>query len=327
MSHQDDTQPKAPAGLRETLSDTAPFHPTDPIPPSGAYPPVEEDSRLGFSGIALMLGVVGMASCLCILIISLSGLAGLRDEIEAIRADSTAEQGTAIANQYALAQEDARNGNIDLALQRYQFILDAVPDYQDTRAQVQALQTIAAYTPTPLPATATPLPSQTPTPEAVVENPDAPTDAPADPYALDPQELFNRAQSAMTTSDYEDAIEWLDVLILVDSNYRRVEVRQMLVDAHIAQGRIYLRSQNDDGEDRLAQGVQLIFRADELGEVPGELLYEADFIARYLAARAYVDGGAFDQAREVLTRLCEEDCDWSYRGVSVRDLLAQSGGS
>jgi tetratricopeptide (TPR) repeat protein len=138
--------------------------------------------------------------------------------------------------------------------------------------------------------------------------------------------MFGLAQSAMTVSDYEEAIRWLEALVLLDPNYRRAETQDLRLTAYLAQGRIYLRGQNSDGLDRLARGVQLINRASEIGTVPGDLLYEADFVARYLAARAYVEGGAYAQAREVLLRLCEEDCDWSYRGLSVRILLAQAGG-
>jgi len=331
VTHQDDTQPKPPAGLRDALDETGPHQPTNPIAPTGQFPaqqvplepPAESPSIVSY---IMLLVVLGMASCLCLMIIGLSGVAGIRDELSELETQSAATQFSGAATQYQLAQNDISGNNYELAIERLSFVLTQVPDYQDAVSQLADAEIIAAYTPTPtvtpttIPATATLEPTAE---QATTDGSPAPTQ---DPNQLNAEELFNQAQSAMVAAEYEDSIEWLDVLILVDPSYRRDEVRQMLLDAHIAQGRIYLRGQNADGEDRLAQGVQLIFRANELGDVPGDVLYEADFIARYLAARAYVDGGAFAQAREVLVRLCEEDCDWTYRGVSVRDLLAQAGG-
>jgi len=179
-------------------------------------------------------------------------------------------------------------------------------------------------TPSPVPATETPVPVPSATSaDAVVEA----TETPSGPLNVDPAELFGRAETAMNQANYEEAIGWFETLVLADPNYRRAEVQDLRMRAYTTQGRLYLRGQNEDGEDRLAQGVQLITRASEIGQVDQSLLYESDFVARYLAGRAYVEGGAFGPAIDVLTRLCEEDCDWDYQGLSVRDLLSQAGGS
>jgi tetratricopeptide (TPR) repeat protein len=271
----------------------------------------------------MLLGVVLMASCLCIAIIALSGVAGVRDELDAIGTQSVATRVARVETQYALGVTDFEQGRYELAEIRFADVQTLMPGYLDVEARLQTAQAIMSYTPTPSPSPT--LPPQTPTPlsatvAATVSSSLTPT------AGVNAADLFGQAETAMTLGMYTEAIKWLDALILLDPTYRRDEVQEMLLNAHIAQGRIYLRSQNEDGEDRLAQGVQLINRASELGTVPGELLYEADFVARYLAARAYLDGGAYDQARQVLTRLCEEDCDWSYRGRSVRDMLIQAGG-
>jgi hypothetical protein len=104
----------------------------------------------------------------------------------------------------------------------------------------------------------------------------------------------------------------------------------MLIEALTKQGRIYLRGQNTDGEDMLARGVLLIYRADELGPVePPDLLGEANFVEMYINARNYVTGGDYARALPVLEELCRINCGWSYHGASVQDLLdsAQAGGS
>ena len=323
MTHQDDTQPKAPPGLRDaiqppdSLADTGPHYPTQP------YGPQQTSS---FVRTLTMLGALVTASCLCISIIALFGAAGVRDELNAAGTGAASTQEADLATQFALGNEDLAAGRFEMAEIRFSYIETAMPGYQNAGAQLTSIQEMMGHTPTPsaIPATETPLPEATATPE---EGQSSQTEETPGALALDPAELYGRAETAMTQAEYEDAIDWFEALILVDPNYRRAEVRDQRLRAHTTQGLIYLRGQNEDGEDRLAQGVQLITRASEIGQVDQSLLYESDFVARYLAGRAYVEGGAFGQAIDVLTRLCEEDCDWDYRGLSVRDLLAQAGGS
>jgi len=49
----------------------------------------------------------------------------------------------------------------------------------------------------------------------------------------------------------------------------------------------------------------------------------------YINARNYVTGEDYARALPVLEELCRINCEWSYHGVSVRDLLnrAQAGGN
>jgi tetratricopeptide (TPR) repeat protein len=327
-SYQDDTQPKPPRDSREiappsSLEDTGPRQATQPFYVSPMALPTSTTSSCW--GRLMLVGVLVMASCLCLSIIALSGVAGVRDELDSIGTQAVATRVARVETQYALGVSDFDQGRYELAGIRFADVQTLMPGYLDVEVRLQTAQAILSYTPTPSPSstllvqTATPLP-----PSATVLATDS--SSPTATEGVEVADLFGQAETAMTLGFYEEAIKWLDALILLDPTYRRDEAQEMLLNAHIAQGRIYLRSQNEDGEDRLAQGVQLINRASELGTVPGELLYEADFVARYLAARAYVDGGAYDQARQVLTRLCEEDCDWTYRGRSVRDLLTQAGG-
>lgn len=132
----------------------------------------------------------------------------------------------------------------------------------------------------------------------------------------------------MRLARYEEAIEWLRSLRALDPNHRPAETQTMLMEALTLQGRIYLRGANEDGEDRLARGILLIYEADDLGTVePAGLLYEADVAERFLNARSYLNGGNYAQASAILEQLCAEadsTCNWSYRGTSVRDLLEQA---
>lgn len=291
----------------------------------------EPPARFSFMRVIMITGTLCLSACFCFSIIALAGMAGLRDELHTVGTEAAATQLAEVETQYFMGEQDASAGRYEMAAIRFGFVATEMPDYLDALSQLEAIQAQLSITPTPSPSptlNTTQTPTSQNSPQA---SPDTTQAASVTPEAnandpLNSANLFGLAQTAMNFGDYEEAIEWLEALVLVDPNYRRAEVREMRLNAYIAQGRIYLRGQNDDGEDRLAQGVQLINRASELGEVSGELLYEADFIARYLAARAYVDGGAYEQAREVLTQLCQEDCSWSYAGVSVQDLLWRSGG-
>ena len=311
MTHQDDTQPKAPPGLRDaSLTDTGPHY-------------VTQQSSSSLVRTITMLGALVMASCLCISIIALFGAAGVRDELNAVGTGAASTQEADLATQFMLGNEDLAAGRFEMAEIRFSYIETTMPGYQNAGAQLTSIQEMMSHTPTPSIIPATEMPSATPDADQPTPQPNETPGA----LALDPAELYGRAETAMTQAEYEEAIKWFEALILVDPNYRRAEVREQRLRAHTTQGLIYLRGQNADGEDRLAQGVQLITRASEIGQVDQSLLYESDFVARYLAGRAYVEGGAFGQAIDVLTRLCEEDCDWDYHGLSVRDLLARAGGS
>jgi len=316
LTHQDETQPKAPAGLKEHIH--AHLEDTGQHPAIAAPLDNETEAPAPILRVLMMAGVLVATACMCLSIIALSGVAGARDEWLQIGTQAANTQTANLATQYSLGKADLAEGNLAMAEIRFGFIVTLDPAYQDAAQQLAQIQTQPSPSPTP-PPTETPPPATTATPTS--DDAQSPL-----PESRDPAALFGHAQSAMNSSNYEEAIAWFDALVLLDPNYRRAEVQEMRLNAHITQGRIYLRGQNEDGQDRLAQGVQLITRARELGNVPGELSYEADFVARYLAAKAYVEGRAYAQAREVLTRLCEEDCDWNYRGLSVRDLLAQTGG-
>lgn len=364
MSQIDDTQPKAPDGLRESQSNSAPTPPRAmpavpppvqsdaPTPPSGMNPVVVDlpsgeypaapyypdappypeqaeiaEPKLACGSVVMLLGVLLFSGFLCLSILLLAVVAGGRDELRAIQTQAAQTDVARVSTQYALGLRDLEGENYEMAAIRFNDVLNIMPDYRDAPERLAEAQSILAYTPTPQPTT--PPPTFTPDPQTdLAADPESsPTQASLTGSGLSAEELYNLAQTAQLSSDFEAAIRWLEVLRLTDMTYRRAEVQEQLLNAHISLGRSYLRGTNADGSDQLARGVQLIYRANELGTVPPDLQYEADFVARYISARSYVEGNLNQQAREVLTRLCEESCDWSYRGVSVRALLTQVGGT
>ncbi len=275
----------------------------------------------------LIVGVV-MAStlCLCLAMVGMAGFAGYRDGLATNDARITQTLATGIAQQYATGVADLQGGYAELAEARFAWIVEtlrAPTQYAlDSPIQLAVARTVAAYTDTPLPTatwTPTPTPTASPTPAAT------PTPDPLQ----NPAYFYEQAETAMRLADYEAAIEWLDALVALDPTFRPEEVRALLLQALTQQGKIYLRGQNVDGEDKLARGVYLVYRANDLGEIEDTLLGEAIFVEKYVNARNYVNGGYYDAAIPILEELCSINCGWSYHGVSVRNLLeqAQAGAS
>ncbi len=172
------------------------------------------------------------------------------------------------------------------------------------------------YLPTPRPPTLTPTPSLTPT---------LPSPTPSPEASQDPAYLFEQAQTALRLVRYEEAIEWLDALRALAPDYRAAEVEDMLVKALTEQGKLYLRGQNPDGADMLARGVLLIYpRQRHPSGTARHPVGGGDLRRDVSDARNYVNGGYYDQALPILEELCAMNCGWSYRGVSVQNLLEQA---
>ena len=142
---------------------------------------------------------------------------------------------------------------------------------------------------------ATPTPTASPPPVATdIPAPTAtiPVTSTLDPLQ-DPAYYYDQAATQMRLARYEEAIEWLDALTALDPTYRSSEVKAMLLEALVNQGRIYLSGSNEDGEDKLARGVYLIYRADEIGTVePDWVLGQAIFVERYINCLLYTSDAA-----------------------------------
>jgi len=333
----DDTKPQAVPAPVDVLQRLAVEEP--PVDPFMDTAP--RDSFLSGAAptrVLLVALVMAGAVCMCVTLLGFAGFAGYRDGLATNDARITQTMATGIAQQYASGRVDLENGFAELAAARFEWIVETIQaptKYAlDSREQLATARAMMSVTPTPAP-TGTPTPTATPSPEPATEEPAPQGDAAAEDAAgPDPAVMYERAATAMRFDDYEEAISWLEPLMVIAPQSldatQQAEVKAMYLEALVEQGRIYLRGMNQDGQDRLQRGINLIYRADEIGTVePASLLYEADFAQRYLNARSYVNGGNYAAALPVLERLCEENCEWGYQGTSVRTLLlqAQSGAS
>lgn len=324
-----DTRPKPPAGWRAIVE---PSHEeqaarllADPQEWAGRRAPRPDHPR---PRLLITAAVMAGMLCLCLALVGMAGFAGYRDGLATNDAKVTQTLATGIAEQYVAGSADLQAGRAEMAALRFSWIVETIQaptQYAlDSPVQLAVARTVAAFSPTPPPApTLTPTLSLTPT---ITLTPPPPASATPTLSPLeDPAYFYDQAQIAMRLARYETAIEWLDALIALDPTYRPAEVQPMLLEALTQQGRLYLTGQNPDGEDRLARGVYLIYRADELGTVEPEwLLGQARFVEMYVNARNYVDGGYYATAIPMLEELCRFNCQWSYHGVSVEDLLARA---
>lgn len=288
------------------------------------------DEAAGPPCLLSLVVLVGTA-CLCLVAVGLSTLAGYQDELAVVQTERANTQVAELATQYHLAREDEDAGVLAIAADRYEYIETQQPGYQDAADRLVAVRVVLSYTPTPSP-TLTPTPSPTTPASTTPEASPTPTTSPT-PEGPQAAQFFTDAQKFYTAGLWEEAIEYLDIVIQLDPAYRRSEVNQMLFEALKQQALIYMRGRNlDDSSrglpgDQLVRGVQLARRALDLhennpgvGEV-GDLRGEWFFVNGYVTARGYLAGGACGQARPILEELCTLHCGWGYRGVTVQNLL------
>jgi hypothetical protein len=325
----DDTQPRAPVDIHARLAAEEP--PLDSDADTAEIPTIFPASGRWLLVFMVLAGTL----CLCALMVGSAGFLGYRDGLATNDARVTQTLATGIAEQYATGVMDLALGYAELAAARFEWIVETIQaptEYaQDSAMRLAIARTRAAYTPTPA-ATETVAPSRTPEEPALTETLPPETPVPTLNPLEDPDYLYRQAEIAANLTRYEEAIEWLDALRALAPDYERAaEAQAMLMHALTEQGKIYLRGQNADGEDMLLRGVQLVYRAQDLGEIPGTLYGEAIFVELYVTARSYVNGGNYAAALPILQDLCNQNCEWGYPSVNpvtVRDLLtAAQGGS
>jgi len=330
---EEDTRPKTA---------TAPLQPIQPLDDTAEIAVVRPRGR-----VLLPLLVMAIMVCLCLLMAGMAGVAGYRDGLATNDVKHTREAVSQIAEQYRLGSTELAEGNL-MAVQRFEWIVEitkAPTQYAlDSAAKLAQARTMQASRPTrtslpsPTPTSAgieteTPTIAPTFTPTPTIEITAAPTASPT-VDTLSATYLYSQAEAAMRLSSYEEAIEWLDALIGGAPDHRRVEVDAMLLEALEKQGGYYMNGTNDprttedDSEDRLRRGVDFVYRAADIGPVDDLLLGQAYFVESYINARAYVNGGQYEAALPILQDLCNQNCAWSYHGVSVQMLLdkAVNGG-
>lgn len=174
------------------------------------------------------------------------------------------EQETAaeLARQLELAQQDADNGNYDLALRRLEWILTQQPEYpgvRDLQTQTRFARD-ARLTPSPTP-TLTPTPTITPTPEPVAE--------------------LERLQDLVEREEWAEAISAIINFQAVNPNYQRLLTDKLLYDAYVAYGVELLYG------EQVELGLAYLAQAEKLGALPVEVRDQAAWGEMYLRGIAF----------------------------------------
>ncbi len=264
MTLPDDTQPRSPFQT----------------PPAGPMvePPLMDDEPVNSGPGCFLWGCIGLfILALSAAIIALAGFAGFSAGTRIAQANALATQNAAISQQLSLIPGDIASGNEFLLNARIQFLATLTPavsglgDIMQTATAVH-LTSVPTATPTPMPTVlAQPTVISTPTSAPIAITPGVALDLPA---------LLEESRLAVNVSDWDAAIETLDVILAADSSFETAAVRSLMSQALNAKA-LQLFRFGTTGD--LAEALRLTDRAREFGDA-SELAYESYIAGLYLEA-------------------------------------------
>jgi tetratricopeptide (TPR) repeat protein len=303
----DDTQPVRP--VRPPVGNVEPYEGPLLDPDEET---IEDDARgVGCGMSVLLLGVIGLFA---LVIVGLSATAGWTSGQRSASANATATSATDLQHQVDLVSADIAAANYERADIRLRYLATQAPGLPSLP---QLLQTGTALYLTRQP-TATATPTETPTETMTSPGPTAEPTAEATPTLSDPFDLggrLQRAQSAVSLAQWNDAIDDLDVILSIDPNYETGTVRSLMSRALNAQALALYRSGD------LGEAIFLTDRAEEFGEI-GELSFERYVAQLYLTAKSRVGTsdyiGAINALNEVRTVAP------NYQDGEIQQLLFQN---
>jgi len=266
--------------MSDQLSDTQPRNPfQDEVPLTFTIDPELEGRRSGGCLTQFLIG--GTLFLLALLIVGLAGAAGWTTGQREANRLATATRSAAIDEQLRLLPADVASGNRVLLDARIQWLATQTPGVfglDAVRITATALYNNSLPTQTP---TASPTLPASPTPEAVQVVVPTPGGSGYDLVAI-----LGQAQNAMAASQWEDAIELLDVVLAADPAYQTVEVRRLMGQAL----NNYAAALYNEGLPAAANLI--VSRAEEFGTLAEGLSYERYAAELYLTARGSVGTGS-----------------------------------
>ena len=226
----------------------------------------------------------GFVALLCVLVAGVivvgASYIGWNSGVATARANATGTAQVESQLQCQLIPQDLAEGKLQLAQRRL----------EELRKQTAPPDCLGILAPTATAVFEQSLPSRTPQPTATsiqVQATAAPTIAPtvgtvssegSIDYDLDA--LLAEAQSDIGLRDYPSAIDTLEAIISIDTNFNRELVRRLYLEALTAQALLLFRS------GKLSEAIVLADRAEEYGSI--EDLYHERFIAlEYLDGQRY----------------------------------------
>jgi tetratricopeptide (TPR) repeat protein len=172
----------------------------------------------------------------------------------------------AVVEQYQLGLQDQRAGHLEVAKQRFEWVLSQDPDFPEADQRLASVNAIlfATATPTPTPPP-TPTPTLSPTPD------------------LRPiEDLFDTTRAFITSGDWDAAINAVINLRSADPFYKVAQVDRMLYLALRNRGVVKILQEGD-----LGGGTYDLVLVEQFGPLDAEANYALGW------ARLYQYGSAF----------------------------------
>jgi tetratricopeptide (TPR) repeat protein len=267
--------------------------PPDPLedtqPRRIQLPPTEEPARPGCFNSLMVAGVILIGLVMSFAAIALAGVAGWRDGGIARQTQQAAALVGTLDRQATLAGQNLAEGQYEMALNRCQYVLTLQPFYPNVRPCLATAQAglNPTATPTPLPPTAT-----------ATQAPVVPTFTPPPAGSFSPEALLARGREALTASQFEDAVKWLEAVRSSDATYQRRDVEALLLQAYQSLGTTYRF------EGRFSEMVFVMEKALKLDPLSKtDWRFTIDAAKLYLSARGYLDANDFALAAQVFNNL------------------------
>lgn len=302
MNPLEDTKPKSPfktppRGQRPVMIE----------PPTDDFEPPRRGPGCVVWGLAAAV-VVGLA----LAIVLLAGAAGWTSGQRIAQDNATATQNAEITDQLARIPGDIASGNTVLLSARVRFLATLTPGVPGMPELIQTATALSVNSqPTPAPtlaATAT-VPPATLTLESQQVVITQSTEGQFDLNAL-----LEEARSQVALGQYSEAVDLLDAIVAVDSDFQRTEVRGLMLEALSTQALQLFRTGTS-----LAEAIVLTDRAKEFGlSGDSELYFEQYVAALYLNAKSAI---GTDYATAV--RALQEAYNYAPNYLDVRQLLFQ----
>ncbi|MCE2470653.1 MAG: hypothetical protein J4G18_01910 [Anaerolineae bacterium] len=218
-------------------------------------------------------------------LVIVAAYAGWGSGVETARANATVAAAVTQQNQCELIPQDLATGNFDLARRRIESLRSVIPAPDcllPLLPTATAAYLMAQPSPTLIP-TITALPTLT-APAPTATPPPVPASAtPAEDdssWTYDLGALLAEARAEIQARDFVAAIDTLEAIIGLDSDYNRDQVRGLALQALSAQALLLYRS------GKLSEAIVLTDRAEVYGDI-GELNYERYVAEQYLTGQRY----------------------------------------
>ncbi len=242
-----------------------------------------DEERGGRGGSCLLTGlIVGMLLFVAVVIVALAAAAGWTSGQREASVGATATQNAAIGEQLQHIPDDVSSGNVVLLDARIRWLATQTPGVPGVGDLVMTATALYLNT---LP-TATPIASPTPAAtEAATAAQDNIAITPESSGGYDLASLLAQAQTAMASSQWENAIELLDVIMGTDATFQTQTVRGLMSQALNS----YAKELYNNNQP--AQANTIVDRAEEFGPLAEGLAYERYAAELFLTARAGVGTG------------------------------------